>query len=74
MRVRPYLVAGGGVLHSRFRFPGALRERFSSNEFTGGGGGGLRIRVSDRLWLSPEFRFGWEPIVRITVSAGFTFR
>ena len=34
--LRPYLVAGAGVLHSRFEFPGAQRERFSSNEFTGG--------------------------------------
>ena len=31
--LRPYLVAGVGVLHSRFKFPGALEERFSSNEF-----------------------------------------
>ncbi len=72
--VRPYLVAGAGLLHSRFRFPGAQRERFSANEFTGGGGVGVRIRVGDQLWFSPEFRFGWEPFVRVTVSLGYTFR
>ena len=44
-------------------------------------GGAARVRVSrvlsvvgDRLWLGPEFRFGWEPIVRITVSVGYSFR
>ena len=24
--------------------------------------------------FSPEFRFGWEPFVRATVSLGYTFR
>ena len=73
-RLQPYLVAAGGVRHSRFRFPGALRERFSSNEFTGGGGVGLRVDVGRRLWLSPEVRLGWEPIVRATVSLGYALR
>ena len=72
--LRPYLVAGAGVLHSRFEFPGAQRERFSSNEFTGGGGVGVRIRVGDRFWVSPEVRVGWEPLIRATVSIGYTFR
>ncbi len=72
-KFRPYLVAGGGVLHSRFEFPGALEEQFSSNEFTGGGGVGVRIRVGDRFWISPEVRVGWEPLIRATVSVGYTF-
>ena len=61
-------------MHSRFRFPGALAERFSSNGFTAGVGAGARIRIGNRLWLSPEFRVGWEPIIRATVSVGYTFR
>ena len=71
--VRPYLVAGAGVLHSHFKFPGALEEEFSSNEFTGGGGVGVRIRVGDRFWIGPELRVGWEPLIRATVSVGYTF-
>ena len=71
--LRPYLVTGAGVVHSRFRFPGAQAERFSSNGFTAGVGAGVRIRVGDRFWLSPEFRAGWEPIIRATVSLGYTF-
>ena len=70
---RPYLVAGAGVLHSRFRFRGALEERFSSNEFTGGGGIGVRVRIGERLRVSPEFRLGWEPLVRVTVGLGYSF-
>ena len=58
--VRPYWVVGGGLLHSRFRFPGALRERFSSTEFTGGGGGGVRSTRRRR-------RDGWKmPLKRIS--------
>ncbi len=70
-RLAPYLLAAGGVRHSQFRFPGALQERFSSNEFTGGGGIGMRIGLGHRFRLSPEVRFGWEPIVRATVSLGY---
>lgn len=72
-RLRPYLVAGAGILHGRFTFPGALDTRFSSNGFTGGGGAGARIRVGNRFWISAEFRVGWEPIIRATVSVGYTF-
>jgi hypothetical protein len=35
---------------------------FSDTEFTGGGGGGVRVELSDRFSLSPEFRLGWEPL------------
>lgn len=72
--IQPYLMAAGGLLHSRYEFPGAWDEHFSSNEFTGAGGVGVRIRLRDRLWLSPEFRLGWEPLVRATLSVGYTFR
>ena len=70
---QPYLVAGAGVRHSRFRFPGALRERFSSNAFIGDGGVGARILVGNRFTISPEFWLGGEPIVRATVSFGYAF-
>ncbi len=71
--VRPYLIAGAGLMHSRFKFPGALDERFSSNEFTGGGGGGVRVRVAERWWVGPELRLGWEPLIRATVAVGYSF-
>ena len=72
--LQPYLVAAAGVQHSRSRFPGALREQFSSNAFTANGGVGARIQLWNRFSISPEFRLGGEPIIRATVSLGYTFR
>ena len=72
-RVRPYLVAGVGLLHQRAEFPGAVDPTFSSSEFTGNGGLGVRIRLSDRFVMSPEFRLGWEPLLRATVGFGYEF-
>ena len=71
--IRPYVVGGAGVLHSRFDFPGAREEQFTFNEFTGGGGGGVRVRVGARWWVRPEFRLGWEPLIRATVAVGYSF-
>jgi len=70
-RAETYLVGAGGILHSRFAFPNAIDPTFSSNEFTGGGGAGIRLRWTDRLAISPEFRFGWEPILRVTFGLGY---
>ena len=72
--LQPYLVAAAGVQHSRSRFPGALREKFSSNAVTGGGGIGMRIGVGQEFRISPELRVGGEPMIRATVSLGYTLR
>ena len=72
-RFQPYLVVGAGVRHSRFRFPGALQEQFSSNAFIGDGGVGARILVGSRFTISPEFRLGVEPIMRAIVGFGYAF-
>jgi hypothetical protein len=72
-RVRPYLVAGAGIRHLRAEFPGAMDPTFSDSEFTGGGGGGVRVGLSERFRLSPEFRLGWEPLIRATVALGYQF-
>lgn len=70
-RVRFYLVGGAGIRHLRAEFPGAMDPTFSDTEFTGGGGGGVRVELSDRFSLSPEFRLGWEPLLRATVGFGY---
>jgi hypothetical protein len=70
-RVRFYLVGGAGIRHLRAEFPGATDPTFSDTEFTGGGGGGVRVELSDRFSLSPEFRLGWEPLLRATVGLGY---
>ena len=71
-RVRPYLISGIGLLHRRSTHPGARRPSSTYNGLTGGGGVGVRIQVSDRLFISPEFRIGWMPLFRTTVAVGGT--
>ena len=72
-RARPYLVVGAGLLHQRAEFPGAIDPTFSSNELTGNGGAGLRVRLSERFVMSPEFRLGWEPLLRATIGIEYEF-
>lgn len=66
-RVVPYVLVGGGFFtHSQ--------RGFSSTEGSLTGGGGLRVWVSDRVYVAPEFRLGWEPHVRAMVHVGLTGR
>ena len=65
--VEPFLVIGGGFSRFSDRF-GATT--FSSVEGAVTGGGGARIRLTERLYALGEFRLGWEPHYRITGGAG----
>ncbi len=69
-RVRPFLVAGGGIFRHSDRF-GA--QTFSSTEGSFTGGGGVRIPLGERLYVAPEFRIGWEPHYRVSVAVGWRF-
>jgi hypothetical protein len=71
-KARPYLISGIGLRHRRSKHPGARRPRSTHNGFTGGGGVGVRLQLSDRLFMSPEFRIGWQPLFRATVALGGT--
>jgi hypothetical protein len=73
-RLRPYLVGGIGILHSREKFPGAQQRFSSSSGLTVGGGAGVRMRAGDRLAVSPEVRIGFEPLFRATVTIGGSMR
>jgi hypothetical protein len=65
--VRPYLVGGIGVA----RRTGGSFSSGDSSRVTGNGGIGVKLRVLDRFFIAPEFRFGGiEPIVTTTVSLG----
>ncbi len=70
-RVVPYLIGGPGILHHR---EGTGGGPFSSNTGTLGIGLGAKIFLLEHLFVSPEFRLGWEPIYRITGSIGYSFR
>ena len=66
-----YVVAGAGLLHHRNQFgPG---PGFSANEAIVNGGIGVKIHVSERIFIAPEFRIGFEPLYLATVSIGYSF-
>jgi hypothetical protein len=63
----PYLLVGGGLFQTRDTFGS---ETFTSSEGAFTAGGGVRIFLTDSFYIAPEFRGGWEPHVRVSVSAG----
>jgi hypothetical protein len=62
--VVPYLVIGGGYMHHDDGFGGDPHE----GSFTGGGG--LRARLSDRIYVGGDVRLGWELHLRATAHVG----
>jgi hypothetical protein len=78
--VVPYLIAGVGAIHHRATFhffdsnTGAPRPfDISDTTWTASAGGGVRIFVTDRVFVSPEARVGREPTLRGTISVGYVF-
>jgi hypothetical protein len=61
--VRPYVVVGGGLMRHSNRFS---ERTVSAVEGAWTAGGGVRIRLTDRVYALGEFRLGWEPHVRTT--------
>ena len=65
-RVRPYVIGGMGALfHSE--------GRYSANGRTFGGGVGVKMPITDRFYVAPEFRLGFEPALRAGVNFGYRF-
>jgi hypothetical protein len=67
-RITPFLVAGGGLFRHSDKF-GA--QTFTSSEGSFTAGGGVRVPISQRFYVAPEFRVGWEPHYRISVAVGW---
>ena len=63
-----YFVADGGVMLHRQELP---RGPFWSREGAGSFGAGVRINVTDNVYVAPEIRIGWEPHVRATATVGW---
>ena len=75
-----YGIAGVGVLHHKGRFfgsdfvTGAPRVFDTSfTTWTASVGGGVKIFLTKRLFVSPELRVGREPTVRGTINVGYVF-
>ena len=63
-----YFVADGGVMFHRAALPrGPLWVREGAVSF----GGGVRINVTDNVYVAPEVRIGWELHARATVTVGW---
>jgi hypothetical protein len=78
-RFVPYVNAGVGVIHHRGRFSGfdfnGAPQEFDTSftSWTASAGVGVKIFVTDRLFIAPEARIGREPTLRGTVSVGYVF-
>jgi len=69
-RLVAYGIAGAGVLYHKDSLFG--RER-SVSTWTLSAGGGLKVFLTNRLFVSPEFRVGREPSFRATINVGYVF-
>jgi hypothetical protein len=67
-RAVPYILAGGGLMRHSDRF---FNETFSSTEGAFTAGLGVRINLSDRFYIAPEARLGWEMHSRVGVTIGW---
>jgi hypothetical protein len=63
-RVQPYAAGQIGVLRH-------FAPRFAVNSWAFGAGLGIKIALSERLFLVPDFRIGAEPIFRATVGISY---
>ena len=81
-RFVPYLIGGAGLLHHRGQFttvdftspvPRTITVTTSKNTWTASGGAGIKMFITDRLFVAPEARIGREPVLRGTVSVGYVF-
>ena len=75
-----YAIGGVGVLHHEGRFlsddPVTGAPLVFDNTFTtwsASFGGGAKIFLTKRLFVSPELRVGREPTVRATINVGYVF-
>jgi len=79
-RLVVYGIAGAGVLHHEGRFfgtdfvTGAPRVfDVSVTTWSASAGAGIKIYLTKRLFVSPEFRLGCEPTARATINVGYIF-
>jgi hypothetical protein len=68
-RLTPFVVAGGGIFHTRsdFAFPNST-SRHTEGAFTAGGG--IRTLLGNRITVGADLRVGWETHVRLSGMVG----
>ncbi len=65
-RVVPYFIVGPGVIRTN--------DRSSNKGLFVSGGFGVRVQVTDRWYVAPDFRTGVEPHIRFSVGVGYVWR
>jgi hypothetical protein len=66
-----YVVCGGGLIrHTESFFQSG---DFSVNDWTANGGIGARIHFTEQLFIAPEFRLGFEPLLTTQIGIGYSF-
>lgn len=68
-RATPYVIAGAGLMRHTDEF---IRD-FTAYDWAFTGSVGVRIAITDRWYVAPEGRLGWETHSRLTASVGYTF-
>ena len=68
-RVTPFVLAGGGIFHTReeFRFINSTSTH-TEGAFTAGGG--IRALLGNRVTVGTDVRVGWELHVRLSGTIG----
>jgi hypothetical protein len=69
-RASIFVVGGAGILSNTQRFS---RGNFTANDWTANGGIGAKFFISEKFFVSPEFRFGTEPLLTVTAGIGYQF-
>jgi hypothetical protein len=67
-RAQPYVAGHVGLLRHYGGFPG---RRFATNSPEFGVGVGVKIALTRRLFVIPDFRMGTEPLFRATVGISY---
>lgn len=80
-RFVPYLIAGVGIEHHQDQFTFAdffndnkiTTRKISNNVVSANVGGGIKMFLTDHLFVAPDVRVGHEPSFRATLSFGYVF-
>jgi hypothetical protein len=70
-RVVPYVTGGVGLLRTT---DSGFARPFTHNEAAVTGGGGVKLYLTDRWFVAPEARIGFEAHIRLSAGIGYTWR
>jgi hypothetical protein len=70
----PYIIGGAGWTNNRIQSRGLVGTVTNKHDsWTANFGGGIKIFLTKGLFVAPEVRLGYEPLVRGSVNIGYVF-